>query len=125
MTKCGEMCMYATWRHALPFQKWVLDIWLTLFRLNCVQNARDRTEDIRKVVEQYENAEFIPLRLEDAFDHDWWTRHGGNTKISDIALDMSNEGKGHPPRYWIVYLINHILRLASHVKVKYTVLATI
>ncbi|KAF8349145.1 hypothetical protein F5887DRAFT_1243197 [Amanita rubescens] len=55
------------------------------------EDAKDRTEDIRKVVEQYENAEFIPLRLEDAFDHDWWTRHGENTQFSDIALDMSNE----------------------------------
>lgn len=101
------------------------DIRLTHFRSNRAQNARDRTEDIRKVIEQYENVEFVPLRLEDAFDHDWWTRHGGNTRVSDIALDMSNEGKGHLPRHCIVYLINHILRSASQIKVKHGVLATI
>ncbi|KAK2460330.1 hypothetical protein APHAL10511_007719 [Amanita phalloides] len=56
------------------------------------ENARDGTEDIRKVVQQYENVEFIPLHIENAFDNGWWLGHGGSAEFSDIALDMSDEG---------------------------------
>lgn len=67
------------------------------FYLCCLQNPMDRTEDIRRAVERYGNVEFIPLRIEDAFDRDWWIRHDGDARFSDIALDMTNEGKVQVP----------------------------
>ncbi|KAF8627005.1 hypothetical protein AX15_004589 [Amanita polypyramis BW_CC] len=55
------------------------------------KNARERTREVTKVIEQYENVEFIPLRIEDAFDHDWWIRDDGNAEYLDLSLDMSDE----------------------------------
>ncbi|EPQ52610.1 hypothetical protein GLOTRDRAFT_64309, partial [Gloeophyllum trabeum ATCC 11539] len=33
---------------------------------------RDRTDDVRRIVERYDDLEFVPLRIEDAFDESWW-----------------------------------------------------
>jgi len=52
---------------------------------------KDRTEDVRAIVERYEPFEFIPLRLEDAFDKNWWARVGGEPG-SDITVDTTDEG---------------------------------
>ncbi|KAH8994853.1 hypothetical protein EDB92DRAFT_1972732, partial [Lactarius akahatsu] len=39
----------------------------------------DRTEQIREAVARYEGFEFIPVRMQDAFDRSWWQR------VSDVA----------------------------------------
>ncbi|KAF9485204.1 hypothetical protein BDN70DRAFT_871601 [Pholiota conissans] len=57
---------------------------------------RDRTEEIRAVVESYPGSpfEFVPLRLEDAFDPDWWSAIGRGDLPSaarSLGLDMSDE----------------------------------
>ncbi|KAF8905111.1 hypothetical protein CPB84DRAFT_1677063 [Gymnopilus junonius] len=49
---------------------------------------KDRTEDIRAVVESYSNSnfEFLPLRLEDSFDSNWWKSVGGDLSTSAQSL---------------------------------------
>jgi cytoplasmic tRNA 2-thiolation protein 2 len=37
----------------------------------------DRTEDARKLLEKYPGFEFVPLKLEDAFDPNWWKSVNG------------------------------------------------
>ncbi|KAJ2926929.1 hypothetical protein H1R20_g10174, partial [Candolleomyces eurysporus] len=62
--------------------------------------AKDRTEDVREVVQSYCDPaskfeiDFIPLRLEDAFDESWWKSVGGSNidrATKDLGIDISNE----------------------------------
>ena len=62
----------------------------------------DRTERVRQVVERYATTspsfefDFIPLRLEDAFDLEWWKRVGGGSLASSaqsLGMNMTNESK--------------------------------
>lgn len=54
---------------------------------------RDRTAEIEAAVGRYEGFEFIPLRIQDAFDPCWWeTASGGSSKSPPPwAVDLSNE----------------------------------
>ncbi|KAG6335670.1 hypothetical protein ID866_3428 [Astraeus odoratus] len=54
--------------------------------------ARDRTNEIRSVVASYANFEFLPLRLEDAFDRSWWSRVSNATDGSLLALELGKDG---------------------------------
>lgn len=56
---------------------------------------KDRTEDIREVVERYKAFEFIPIRLEDAFDERWWKSVDGTFSPVDVRANLANEGKGY------------------------------
>jgi cytoplasmic tRNA 2-thiolation protein 2 len=53
---------------------------------------RDRTDDIRDAVEQYNLFEFIPLRIESAFDAQWWNKVIGQRSPQDLVADTSSEG---------------------------------
>nr|GAT60715.1 predicted protein [Mycena chlorophos] len=54
--------------------------------------ARDRTEEIRAVFDQLAPfAEFVPLRLEDAFDDAWWALVGGKRIPNHLSVDLANE----------------------------------
>ncbi|TDL25645.1 hypothetical protein BD410DRAFT_743382 [Rickenella mellea] len=53
--------------------------------------TKDRSEDIRAMVEQHKEFEFIVLRLEDAFDISWWKQLGGYVPSSDIRANLANE----------------------------------
>lgn len=58
---------------------------------------KDRTEEIRSIVENYAGSpfDFIPLRLEDAFDPEWWVRVGTgglSESARSLGLDMTDEG---------------------------------
>ncbi|KAF9267789.1 hypothetical protein L218DRAFT_893922 [Marasmius fiardii PR-910] len=57
---------------------------------NAFPGMKDRTGDIREVVESCQSLEFIPLRLEDAFDRQWWKKVDGNPG-GDIGIDLNNE----------------------------------
>ncbi|KAJ4500765.1 hypothetical protein C8R41DRAFT_907446 [Lentinula lateritia] len=51
----------------------------------------DRTETIQQLVqEKFEALDFIPLRLENAFDPTWWDRVGGKP-TSDMNADLIND----------------------------------
>ncbi|KIL67622.1 hypothetical protein M378DRAFT_73256 [Amanita muscaria Koide BX008] len=54
-------------------------------------NEKDRTEEVRSVLKQYENIDLILLRIEDAFDPGWWAHNGGDAVNMNLGLDMSNE----------------------------------
>ena len=58
---------------------------------------KDRTDEIKAIVESYPGTpfEFIPLRLEDAFDPLWWKQVGGDLSTSalSLGLEIQNEGK--------------------------------
>ncbi|KAF8149897.1 hypothetical protein B0H34DRAFT_757084 [Crassisporium funariophilum] len=54
----------------------------------------DRTEEIHAIVKNYPAFDFIGLRLEDAFDPEWWNRVGGGDLISSaqsLGMDMTDE----------------------------------
>lgn len=53
---------------------------------------RDRTDEVRTVVEGYDRFEFIPLRIEDAFDSSWWEKTGGRPLGLDLGVNITNEG---------------------------------
>lgn len=53
----------------------------------------DRTEQIRNVVAKYDGLEFVPVRLEDAFDHDWWEKVGGSPLDHNLRVDLLSEGE--------------------------------
>ncbi|KAF8806979.1 hypothetical protein BYT27DRAFT_7190689 [Phlegmacium glaucopus] len=63
---------------------------------NAFPEQKDRTEEILSVVESYGGLpfEFIPLRLEDAFDPEWWVRVGGGSlseSARSLGLDIIDE----------------------------------
>lgn len=53
---------------------------------------QDRTEDIRSVVERYPSFDFVPLRIEDAFDGSWWTTVSGSNTTPQIWLELGKDG---------------------------------
>lgn len=58
----------------------------------------DRTEQIREAVARYERFEFIPVRVQDAFDRGWWARDSGRAApgLTDVpwALDLTGGDAG-------------------------------
>ncbi len=52
---------------------------------------KDRTEQIRTAVASYNSLDFIPLRLEDAFDNSWWKSVGGRPSSSELEIDLSTK----------------------------------
>ena len=53
---------------------------------------QDRTEEIRSVIQRYPSFDFVPLRIEDAFDDSWWTIVSGSSNIPKISLKLGKEG---------------------------------
>ncbi|KAF9468052.1 hypothetical protein BDZ94DRAFT_1154860 [Collybia nuda] len=53
--------------------------------------VRDKTEEIRAVVDKYDRFDFIPLRIEDAFDNAWWENIGGPPTQQEFGVDVTNE----------------------------------
>ncbi|KAI6129863.1 hypothetical protein EV401DRAFT_1852114 [Pisolithus croceorrhizus] len=53
--------------------------------------AHNSTEEIRSALASYANLEFIPLRLEDAFDASWWCRVTGSSDMSQLALELGKD----------------------------------
>jgi cytoplasmic tRNA 2-thiolation protein 2 len=53
---------------------------------------RDRTEEIRSVIQRYPSFDFVPLRVENAFDDSWWNTVSGSSNIARISLELGKEG---------------------------------
>jgi cytoplasmic tRNA 2-thiolation protein 2 len=53
---------------------------------------RDRTDEVRAIVEQYKGIEFVPFRIENAFDPSWWELVGGSPIRQNLGVDVTNEG---------------------------------
>ncbi|KAI0661630.1 hypothetical protein C8Q70DRAFT_966052 [Cubamyces menziesii] len=52
---------------------------------------RDRTEEITQHVKRYDDLEFVPLRIQDAFDRSWWEKIGGKSFPSEIGASLADE----------------------------------
>ncbi|KAJ7104125.1 hypothetical protein B0H15DRAFT_9205 [Mycena belliarum] len=53
--------------------------------------TRDRTNEVRAVVERYKHFDFVPLRIEDAFDDAWWEMVGGRRPEAHFNVDLADE----------------------------------
>jgi cytoplasmic tRNA 2-thiolation protein 2 len=53
-------------------------------------DMKDRTEDVRKMASRYDEVEFIPLRLENAFDTAWWSNVGGEHNDKTLHVGLNN-----------------------------------
>jgi cytoplasmic tRNA 2-thiolation protein 2 len=54
---------------------------------------RDRIDQVRDAVKNYPNVDFLPIRIEDAFDQFWWESTIGGPLSSNIHVGLSSEGK--------------------------------
>jgi len=52
---------------------------------------RNRTDEIHGLLKVYPEFEFIPLRLSNAFDEEWWDKMGGKPSHKVFATDLLNE----------------------------------
>ncbi|KAF8501502.1 hypothetical protein F5888DRAFT_1238229 [Russula emetica] len=55
--------------------------------------TNDRTAQIREAVARYEGFEFIPVRVQDAFDQSWWERVSGGTasSLAEMPADLGDK----------------------------------
>ena len=53
---------------------------------------RDRTEDIARIVRNYDGFDFVPLRIQDAFSSDWWDPIAGGRISERLGVDLTDEG---------------------------------
>ncbi|KAH6909097.1 hypothetical protein BKA70DRAFT_1426245 [Coprinopsis sp. MPI-PUGE-AT-0042] len=66
---------------------------------NIVPGSKDRIEEAREVVKQYSTEndfdfEFIPVRIEDAFNEEWWGSLGegdASSAVRSLGIDISDE----------------------------------
>ncbi|KAJ7650220.1 hypothetical protein FB45DRAFT_887313 [Roridomyces roridus] len=58
---------------------------------SALPGTRDRTEEVRALVSEYRHFEFLPLRIEDAFDEAWWAKVGGRGLESNMTVDLADE----------------------------------
>lgn len=52
--------------------------------------------DIARHVAQYVELEFVPLRIQDAFDPEWWREVHTSLAESNFSVDMTSEGELFP-----------------------------
>ncbi|PSR75559.1 hypothetical protein PHLCEN_2v9039 [Hermanssonia centrifuga] len=52
---------------------------------------KDRTDEIREIVQKCEGVDFLPIHIQDAFDRAWWEKMGGKPVLSQVKIDMANE----------------------------------
>ncbi|TFY59306.1 hypothetical protein EVJ58_g5853 [Rhodofomes roseus] len=52
---------------------------------------RDRTPDVEQYVATYEGLDFVSLRLQDAFDPNWWNAVHASSDDQRFAADMTSE----------------------------------
>lgn len=82
---------------------------------------QDRTEDIRSVVERYPSFDFVPLRIEDAFDGSWWTKVSGSNSTPQVWLELSKEGLITDGRIATMHLFNILNFVLSGLHVAFNV----
>jgi hypothetical protein len=44
------------------------------------------------VIQQFGDVDFLPLRLQDAFDRTWWDKIGAGTPNATLGADFADEG---------------------------------
>ncbi|KAI0690170.1 hypothetical protein BC835DRAFT_1365863 [Cytidiella melzeri] len=53
--------------------------------------TKERVDEIRGIVGHLDDVEFLPLRLQDAFDHTWWEKVELDASHCAFGADFSNE----------------------------------
>lgn len=53
---------------------------------------KDNTAEIAELIARHDGIEFIPVRIQDAFDHDWWERVGGISGSFGLDIQLTDEG---------------------------------
>ncbi|KAH9935255.1 hypothetical protein B0H21DRAFT_759246 [Amylocystis lapponica] len=51
----------------------------------------DRRAEVEDAVRRYDGLDFVSLRIQDAFDPEWWTRTGGRPGFSVLNADLTSE----------------------------------
>ena len=59
-----------------------------------LHQTSDQTVRIREAVARYDGCEFIPVRMQDAFDRSWWERVSGGAASSPTELPVDLHGEG-------------------------------
>ncbi|KAI0326630.1 hypothetical protein GY45DRAFT_1258698 [Cubamyces sp. BRFM 1775] len=52
---------------------------------------KDRTEEITQHLKRYDDLDFVPLRIQNAFDPSWWENIGGKPLSSTIGAPLADE----------------------------------
>lgn len=52
-------------------------------------------DDVKAEFSRHPDFEPILLRLEDAFNHEWWTLTFGSESWDHASVDLSNEGESN------------------------------
>ncbi|EMD33514.1 hypothetical protein CERSUDRAFT_160477 [Gelatoporia subvermispora B] len=58
---------------------------------DALPRRKDKTAEIAEVVSHYEDVEFVPLRVQDAFDPSWWRRIYGDQALPQLRVSLENE----------------------------------
>jgi len=74
-----------------------------------VRQIKDSTEEMRALVTKYDRLEFIPLRLEDAFDPTWWSKMGGMPLENDLTISLTAEGEQAVATPNFIHPVDHFL----------------
>lgn len=53
---------------------------------------KDHTDEIARFVGQYDDLDFVPLRIQDAFDRVWWEKIGGKKPAFAKGASLADEG---------------------------------
>jgi len=72
-------------------------MWKRLTSFPSLHQTSDRTAQIREAVARYEGFEFIPVRIQDAFDRGWWERVSGGAAPSPAELPVDLDGEDPGP----------------------------
>ncbi|KAI0091212.1 hypothetical protein BDY19DRAFT_1033438 [Irpex rosettiformis] len=58
---------------------------------DALPGTKDRTTEIQNVIDQMDGVEFLPIRLQDAFDFAWWNKRGFCPSDPTLGADFSDE----------------------------------
>ena len=104
-----------TWRRLLcrDMQRVSRGTSFSLYILNqsqtSVRQLKDSTEEIHALVAKYDALEFIPLRLEDAFDPTWWSKMRGIPLEKDLTISLAAEGERAVATLIFLHPVDHFL----------------
>ncbi|KAI0956216.1 hypothetical protein AcV7_006667 [Taiwanofungus camphoratus] len=58
---------------------------------DAIPGMKDNTAEIAELIARHDGIEFIPVRIQDAFDHDWWERVGGISGSFGLDIQLTDE----------------------------------
>ncbi|OCH83976.1 hypothetical protein OBBRIDRAFT_840060 [Obba rivulosa] len=58
---------------------------------DALPGRKDKISEVAEAVAQYEGVEFVPLRVQDAFDPLWWRCIYGEDAVSQLRINLEND----------------------------------